>query len=116
MPLTLVRTMPKFVTVENRKNGMDAIKLLEEPFSGIIYSYGRVSFEEDEANDRLKMSFEYEIHDKNGKEFTDFKPFEKYIGDLLQEMIHQGIAENSLTYTGGVDENRTGDPIEPDSQ
>jgi len=108
--------MPKFVTVENRKNGMDAIKLLEEPFSGIIYSYGRVSFEEDEANDKLRLSFEYEIHDKNGKEFTDSKPFEKYIGDLLQELIHQGIAENSLTYTGGVDENRTGDPIEPDSQ
>jgi uncharacterized protein YutD len=109
--------MPKFVVVENRKNGMDAIKLLEEPFSGIIYSYGRVEFEEDVANDRLNLKFEYEIHDRNSKEFSDNKPFENYIGDILQELIHQGIAENSLTYTGGIDdENRTGDSIEPDSQ
>ena len=45
------------------------------------------------------------------------KPFETYIGDILQELIHEGIEKNSLTYTGGIDnENRTGDPIEPDSQ
>ena len=109
--------MSKYVIVESRKNGMDAIKLLEEPFSGIIYSYGRVSFEEDEANDKLHLSFEYEIHDKNSKEFSDMKPFENYIGDILQQLIHEGIEKNSLTYTGGIDdENRTGDPIEPDSQ
>lgn len=108
--------MPKFVIVENRKNGMDAIKLLEDPFSGIIYSYGRVEFEEDASNDRLNLKFEYEIHDRNGKEFSNNSPFESYIGDILQELIHRGIEENSLTYTGGVDENRTGDPIEPDSQ
>lgn len=109
--------MSNFVIVENRKNGMDAIKLLDEPFSGIIYSYGRVSFEEDEANDQLRLSFEYEIHDKNSKEFSDMKPFEKHIGDILQDLIHTGVEENSLTYTGGVDnENRTGDLIEPDSQ
>ena len=44
------------------------------------------------------------------------KPFEKYIGHILQELLHEGVAKNNLTYTGGVDENRTGDPIEPDSQ
>jgi hypothetical protein len=107
--------MSKYVIVENRKNGMDAIKLLEEPFSGIIYSYGRVTFEE--QGDELKLGFEYEIHDKNSKEFSDMKPFETYIGDILQELLHEGIEKNSLTYTGGIDdENRTGDPIEPDSQ
>jgi hypothetical protein len=116
MTPTLVKTMSKFVIVENRKNGMDAIKLLEDPFSGIIYSYGRVEFEEDEANSHLKLKFEYEIHDKNGKEFSDTAPFESYIGDILQELIHHGIAENSLTYTGGIDENRDSDSVELDSQ
>jgi hypothetical protein len=108
--------MSKFVVVENRKNGMDAIKLLEDPFSGIIYSYGRVEFGEDEANDRLTLKFEYEIHDMNGKQFSDDKPFQNYIGDILQELIHQGVAENSLTYTGGIDENRDSDSVELDPQ
>lgn len=109
--------MFNYVIVQNRKDGMDAIKLLDEPFSGIIYSYGRVSFEEDEVNDALHLSFEYEIHDKNFKEFSDTKPFETYIGDILQELIHQGIEKNSLTYMGGIDdENRTGDPVQSDSQ
>jgi hypothetical protein len=109
--------MFNYVTVQNRKDGMDAIKLLDEPFSGIIFTYGRVSFEEDRTNDHLKINFEYEILDDNSKKFSDTKPFEKYIGDLLQELIHKGIEENNLTYTGGIDnENRTGDLIEPDSQ
>lgn len=108
--------MFNYVVVENRNTGLDAIKLLDEPFSGIIIEYGKVELEADEENSQLRIKFEYDILDKGGKQFTDMKPFEKYLGDLLQELIHQGIEENSLTYTGGVDENRTGDPIEPDSQ
>lgn len=96
--------MFNYVTVQNKANGMDAIKLLDEPFSGIIIAYGRVQFEPDEANDRLVLKFEYEILDKAGKDFNDMKPFETYLGDLLQELIHRGVEENSITYTGGVDQ------------
>jgi hypothetical protein len=109
--------MFKYVVVENKHTGYDAIKLLDDPFSGIIISYGKVEFEEDDPNDTLRLKFEYEIHDKGGKDFTNLKPFEKYLGDLLQHLIHEGLKENNLTYTGGIDnENRTGDLIEPDSQ
>jgi hypothetical protein len=31
-------------------------------------------------------------------------------------LIHQGVAENSLTYTGGIDENRDSDSVELDPQ
>lgn len=108
--------MYNYVTVQNKSNGMDAIKLLDDPFSGIIFSYGRVEFEEDEANDRLVLKFEYEILEKAGKSFSDNKPFEKYIGGLLEELIHQGIAENNITYTGGIDENRDSDSVQLDSE
>ena len=92
-------------------NGMQKIKLLEEPYSGIIMSYGKVSFDEDTPT----LRFEYDIHVKNGKEY-DKAAFEQYLGDTLVMFIEWGLKENSLTYTGGIDENRTGDPIEPDSQ
>jgi hypothetical protein len=108
--------MHNYSVVENRNTGFDAIKLLDEPFAGIIYSYGKVSFEEDDANDKLTINFDYEILDTASKEFGSMEPFEKCIGEILQELIHHGIAENSLTYTGGIDENRDSDSVELDSQ
>ena len=108
--------MSKPYVVVEHKTGFDALKLTEEPFAGIIYTYGKVEFEEDEENDHLHIKFEYDILDMGGKGFGSMEPFEKYIGGILEELLHEGIAENSLTYTGGVDENRTGDPIEPDSE
>lgn len=104
-----------YVVVEN-KEGFDAIKLTENPFDGIIYTYGKVSFDEDEVNDVVKLKFEYDIIDYAGKTITNMQPFENYIGKILEELIHEGIENNNLTYVGGIDENRTGDPIEPDSQ
>lgn len=103
-----------FVVMENKHNGLQAIKLTEEPFSGIIYTYGQVNFDEDEINDKVFIRFEYEILDYAGKVLTSTEPFEKYIGDILTELIHRGIAENSLTYTGGVDENRAEDSSKSD--
>ena len=98
-----------YTVVESKYTGLDAIKLTEHPFDGIIYTYGKVEFEENESADSLHIKFEYEILDNAGKFFTDKQPFEKYIGKILEELLHEGIANNDLTYTGGVDENRTKD-------
>jgi hypothetical protein len=104
-----------FVVVESRADGLEAIKLTEEPFAGIIYNYGKVSFDEDDVADKITISFDYSIIDYGGKKVTDPKAFENYIGDILTELIHRGVAENDLTYTGGVDENRTKDSEQSDS-
>lgn len=104
-----------YVVVEN-KEGFDAIKLTENPFDGIIYTYGKVSFDGDEKTGYIKLKFEYEILDYADKVLTNKQPFEQYVGKILEELILEGIENNNLTYVGGIDENRTGDPIEPDSQ
>jgi hypothetical protein len=101
--------------VESSSTGLQALKLTEGAFEGIIYTYGKVTFDEDEANDKVYIRFEYDILDQAGKGLTDKAPFEKYIGDILTEMIHRGVADNSLVYTGGVDENRTKDSEQSDS-
>lgn len=100
------------IVMENRRNGMQALKLTEEPYKGIMYVYGKVSF--DEENDIGRLKFEYEIIDDADLDY-DVKEFETYIGKILEEMIHQGIRDNSLVYTGGVDENRNEDSSESDS-
>lgn len=85
-----------------------AIKLHETPYSGIIISYGKVSFNEDEENDKLCIAFEYDLIEDNDQEY-DLKEFENYIGELLQEMIAFEMTRNNLIFTGGTDENRKDD-------
>lgn len=97
------------------RNGVIALELTESQYSGIIFSYGKVSFEENEAKDNLKVHFEYEIHEGEDK-LEDKAAFEKDLGDFIIEMIADGIEKNNLVYTGGTDENREVDPIELDSQ
>jgi hypothetical protein len=105
----------RYVVVESKQDGFQAIKLTEGAFEGIVYTYGKVRIDEDEEQGKAYIRFEYEILDHNDKGLTDPKPFERYIGDILQELIHQGIEENNLTYTGGVDENRTKDSEQSDT-
>lgn len=104
-----------YVVMENKHNGLQAIKLTQEPFTGIMYTYGKVEFIEDEENSSITIKFEYEVIDWANKALDDLGFFESVLGKILEELIHQGIAENSLTYTGGVDENRTKDSSESDS-
>ena len=106
---------PRFIVVQSKHDGLQAIKLTEGAFSGIIYTYGKVEFDEDEENDMIHLRFEYDIIDYNNKGLSDKAPFEQYIGDILQELIHEGIEKNNLTYTGGVDENRNEDSEQSDS-
>jgi hypothetical protein len=90
---------PPFVVVENRKTGVDAIKLTSGPYSGIIYTYGKVKF--DEQGDTCKLSFEYDVLE-NEIEYVK-EEFEFYIGELLQFIIAEQLQKNNITYTGGTE-------------
>lgn len=91
------------------------LELTETPYQGIIFSYGGVSFKEDVDQDKLTISFEYDIHRDINSPY-DKKEFEQYIGDLLQELIMYGIHKNDIVYTGGTDDNREDNSQQSDSQ
>ena len=97
------------------RNGVIALMLTEGEYSGIIFSYGKVNFEEDKENDRLRVKFDYTIHEEV-PENLDRAGFHKELGDFLMELLMYGIIQNDIVYTGGVDENREVDPIELDPQ
>ena len=100
-------------TVE--RNGVLALKLSEGQFAGIIFSYGRVAFEEDKENDRLRVKYDYEIHDFRPEDL-DVSAFEKELGDFLIELCMYGVMNNDLVYTGGIDAHRENNIIESDPQ
>ena len=97
--------------MENSYNNLQALKLTEEPYKDIMFIYGKVSFDEGEEIPRLR--FEYEVIDDAGKTYN-VQEFQTYIGKMLEELIHHQVKDNSLVYTGGVDENRTKDSDEFD--
>lgn len=112
--------LPPHKTVEHKDApGVTAIKLLAEPYSGIIISYGKVSFDTiygDSGEEHVKMSYAYTLHDDAGKDMSakQMKDFEVYLGNFLRDLIIYGIKENNIAYTGGVDESRENDPIQSD--
>ena len=53
--------------------------------------------------DSPTLKFEYEMIEDIDTVYNK-EAFEKYIGDLLVELIQYGLENNDITYTGGVDE------------
>lgn len=82
----------QYSVVENRHMGWSAIKLAEEPFAGIVFSYENVRVADDEEAGTIDISFDYFLHDTAGKQFGDNGPFEEYIGVLLQRILLAEIA------------------------
>lgn len=84
-------------------NGAHKIKFTENEFQGIIFTIGKVSFEE--KSDGMHMNYVYDIveHEKELESYDKDK-MDKAVGDLLIHLLQEGIESNSLVYTGGVDE------------
>jgi len=105
--------MKNYTLVENKNDGSDALKLTSGPYSGIIYRYDKVEFRPKENEDRVILHFEYKVLDNASKGY-DVKLFEKYIGDILIDLIDEGIVNNTITYRGGIDEDRKEDSKQSD--
>ena len=79
-----------------------AIELLEHKFSGIQFKYGKVQFLEQEDN--LTLKYHYDIIESKIED-SDKAEFEHLIGDVLMQMLSDGVKNNDLVYSGGTDAN-----------
>jgi hypothetical protein len=87
-----VRSHQVLGTIEDGKD-IHALCLLEGDFSGIVFSYEDVSF--DEREDALKMNFEYFVHEvPESRVGYDKKAFEKELGDFLVELLYYGLEKD----------------------
>ena len=74
-------------------------------FSGVIYSYGRISVPEPTSEGMAQLSFDYNIEDNNNIPRDEFdEEFFTLIGDILGDIIDQRMEEETLIYRGGTDE------------
>ena len=83
-----------------------SIELIDHEFSGIKFVLGKVGFVE--SDDNFTLKFHYDIIENN----TEYsirdelkQSFEKSVGDLVMQMIDDGLENENLIYYGGKDEN-----------
>ena len=91
-----------FEIIGHLPNGAHKLKFTSNEFQSIIFTIGKVSFEE-QAEAGTIMHYQYDVVEHS-------EPFEKdlldkAVGDLVMYLLEEGVKDNSLVYTGGVDEN-----------
>ena len=102
------------------RDGLDGelhgLMLTSGDFAGIVFSYSHVTFKEDLENDRLKLGFEYQIHDvPQAREGFNKKAFEKELGNFIVELLYYGLERDKLGFIDG-EQNREDNSIESYSQ
>jgi hypothetical protein len=95
-------TNDDFEIVGYLPNGAHKLKFTSNEFRGIIFTIGKVSFD-DKGEAGTIMNYHYDVLEHS-------EPFEKdlldkAVGDLVMHLLEEGVKDNSLVYTGGVDEN-----------
>ena len=95
--------------VEKPSSDFFALKVLQSPQTGVIYTYGRVKLQEDEANDTLKLKYDFKIDEvPDGLKKTDLEEsndFKNFIGDILVELLEEKIYNDKLTNADTQDDN-----------
>ena len=91
--------MKKNITyVEKADSDFTSIKVLQEPYNGIIYTYGKVKVSEPEGEgENAKISFDYRVEEvppvfgKSKEEIENDQDFANFIGDILVEILEDSV-------------------------
>lgn len=100
---------------------LHALALTSGDFAGIVFSYNSVQFSEEKGDDedKLKIHFEYEVHEvpPHLREY-DKVVFEKELGDFMVELLYYGLERDHLGFIPEEDneQDRENNTVEPDSQ
>lgn len=81
-----------------------SIEYTNGKYTGVKIVLGAVKLEESQEQDNCTLKYDYDIIEGIVKD-SDKKEFDNYIGDTLMQMLSDGVKNNDLVYSGGVDEN-----------
>ena len=85
--------IPKYSYQQNPTNELTGFKIEEGEYKDVIYTYGKVSPIEEE--EKLRLKFEYNVHEKPDKVNTDSDDFINVIGDILAIEVEKDNNGNS---------------------
>ena len=80
----------RYIFAQRQGDDFSCIKLLQPPYKGVIFKYGKVGFSENENPDGTRsMKFDYDILFNPHEMDLDNKEFIDYIGDMLVEFLDE---------------------------
>ena len=85
---------PKYSYMENPKHDLTGFKIEEGIYQDVVYTYGKISPREE--NGKLRLKFEYNVHENPRHANTDSGDFINVIGDILAvEAEKENVSGNS---------------------
>jgi len=87
--------VPKYSYQQNPQNQLTGFKIEEGTYKDVIYTYGKVS--PIEENEKLRLKFEYNVHENPNKCDTDSSDFINVMGDILAIEVEKDNNGNSGT-------------------
>jgi hypothetical protein len=85
------------------------IRLLEGPYKGTLFKYGKVKIEE--KNEQIYLLFAYDVLESTidkPKKLEKDETFKNHIGDLLVEIMSSNIEQEVIDETGTDDFKKPG--------
>ena len=85
--------IPKYSYMQNPQSDLTGFLIQEGEFEGVMYTYGKVT--PIEENDKLRLKFEYNVHENPKECNTDNDDFINIIGDILAIEVEKDTDGNS---------------------
>ena len=86
---------PKYSYQQNPQNQLTGFKIEEGTYKDVIYTYGKVS--PIEENEKLRLKFDYNVHENPNKCDTESTDFINVMGDILAIEVEKDNNGNSGT-------------------
>lgn len=87
--------------VEKGDSELYSLKVVQGPYLGVIYTYGKVHLREDEANCQLELKFDFKIEEVpdniNEKELEKSNDFKNFMGDILSQLLEDKLDNDEPT-------------------
>lgn len=93
--------MNSYKVTNEQSHGFYIIEIVQGPFKGVKYTYGKVEIHEEHGEGIL--SFETSVIE--GEIDSSLKEeFNKMAGDNLVDIIEEQLRNNEIVYAGGIEE------------
>jgi ABC-type Fe2+-enterobactin transport system substrate-binding protein len=87
--------------VEKPSSKLYSLKVVQGPYLGVVYTYGKVTLHEDEANVQLNVKFDFKLDEVpenlNKEELQNSEDFKNFMGDILTQLLEEQLNNDKST-------------------